>query len=120
MQHIRRMHMPAAAKDKEQMDASIDEIARNCYVQVRETPDHSHCGFCAAYGKSEIFYGTGSWEHRMEHVGKHLEEPDEQRGPELEDLALRQWLEKENLIVPHAGSACGWILRSALDSSRRN
>lgn len=47
------------------------------------------------------FSGRGSWDERMEHVGRHLEKGDP--GTEVEDLALREWMYKEGLISLHRG-----------------
>ncbi|KAI4271510.1 MAG: hypothetical protein LQ337_005954 [Flavoplaca oasis] len=119
-QHLQRMHRPAASAprwEKEAFDKSLDEVRQRCWVSLRQAPPRSSCGYCAAsdpnlevhgtydpihhhesktYNKPAIFTGPGSWEERMEHVGRHLE-----KGPlgfEVEDLDLRHWMLDEGLL----------------------
>lgn len=116
MQHVRRMHMPTSLKDKEQMDASIENSTRDCYKHIRNPPSTSICGYCYAAGRREDFSGPGSWEHRMEHVGKHLESPDGEKQNCVADKALEEWLIRENLVVENETGT--WILRSLVDDLR--
>jgi hypothetical protein len=109
-QHHRRMHCPwpshsyahpPSAKAKEEFEQSLEEVRRRCWVKVRDPPNESWCGYCG-----RTFEGPGSWEERMEHVGRHLERgdfPGFDGGPrgideEREDEKLREWLLDEGLL----------------------
>lgn len=95
-QHQRRMHAPWIASGRRRVpsdsehaafEASLEEVRRRCWYGLRQTPLQSHCGFC-----QETFSGEGSWDVRMEHVGRHFEREDRQAlGEEQEDVALREW-----------------------------
>ncbi|EME39743.1 hypothetical protein DOTSEDRAFT_94778, partial [Dothistroma septosporum NZE10] len=79
IQHVRRMHpaaasrteatssLPKAGKDNESMQA-LQDAANRCYKALRHPPQQSCCLFC-----DQQFTGNGSWDDRMEHVGRHLE-----------------------------------------------
>ncbi|KAJ5592022.1 uncharacterized protein N7459_002391 [Penicillium hispanicum] len=103
-QHQRRMHAPwlqsgrrRTPSDAEHaaFEASLDEVRRRCWHGLRQPPFQSHCGFC-----QEVFAGEGSWDTRMEHVGRHFEREDRQNlGEEVEDLALREWGLREGILT---------------------
>lgn len=106
-QHQRRMHAPwlqsgqrRAPTDAEHasFEASLEEVRQRCWVGLRTPPQQSHCGFC-----QEVFKGDGSWDVRMEHIGRHYERDDRQASEE-EDLALREWGLKEGILTLVDGS----------------
>jgi hypothetical protein len=103
-QHQRRMHAPwlqpgrrRAPTDVENgaFESSLENVRRRCWHGLRQPPTKSHCGFCG-----EVFAGGGSWDARMEHVGRHFEREDRAcLGEEAEDLALREWGLREGILV---------------------
>ncbi|KAI4282242.1 MAG: hypothetical protein L6R38_003074 [Xanthoria sp. 2 TBL-2021] len=124
-QHLQRMHRPAASAphaEREHFDKSLEEVRQRCWVSLRGAPPRSSCGYCAPHpsrqtstsgselheihdmnhhqskkhSKPAIFTGPGSWEERMEHVGRHLEKGPV--GTEVEDLQLRDWMLAEGLL----------------------
>ncbi|KAL8653276.1 MAG: hypothetical protein Q9226_003912 [Calogaya cf. arnoldii] len=121
-QHLQRMHRPAVSApraERDYFDKNLDEVRQRCWVSLREAPPRSSCGFCAPHpsrqtplfgsdlhehehpqskkhNKPAIFTGPGSWEERMEHVGRHLEKGTV--GIEVEDLELREWMLQEGLL----------------------
>ncbi|KAJ5085112.1 hypothetical protein N7532_009883 [Penicillium argentinense] len=107
-QHQRRMHAPwfqsgrrRVPSDSEHaaFEASLEEVRRRCWYELRQAPFQSHCGFC-----HEVFSGPGSWDVRMEHVGRHFEREDRQElGEELEDVALREWGLREGILTQSDG-----------------
>ncbi|MCJ1374448.1 hypothetical protein MMC20_005680 [Loxospora ochrophaea] len=100
-QHLRRMHAPQSAfkADQDRFNASLDEASKRCLMDIRDPPPYSVCGCCAANGAPEaVFKGPGSWEERMEHVGRHLEGGHANTKAWVEDVSLRDWLIKEGLI----------------------
>jgi hypothetical protein len=108
MQHVRRMHTSENASDKTAVKSDLDTISNKCYVPIRTNPPQSTCGFCAAEGKVEIFAGSGAWESRMEHVGRHLESGHSEGKDWQEDQILKQWLIAEQLI--EGDDKNGWHL----------
>lgn len=116
-QHVRRMHGPAIAPSGNGMDASdasLEVIRQRCWVSLRETPPASICGFCAHGGRTDPDRGTlvtwdspGSWDDRMEHVGRHLEK-NEAGEAEDEDVGLREWMLREKLLT--RDGAGGWLV----------
>ncbi|KAL8997668.1 MAG: hypothetical protein Q9188_006269, partial [Gyalolechia gomerana] len=103
-QHIRRMHGPGSTSRsaKEAFENTLDTIRRRCWIPLRDSPPKSICGYCApdssrsdstststgitspnnisagavVVRKPITFSGKGSWDERMEHVGRHLEKED--------------------------------------------
>ncbi|KAF2197804.1 hypothetical protein GQ43DRAFT_190023 [Delitschia confertaspora ATCC 74209] len=77
-QHLRRMHAAPAGKkgsgggmdngEWPVCEDNITEHQRRCYMSLRLPPPQSSCLFC-----DRVFVGVGSWDERMEHVGRHLE-----------------------------------------------
>ena len=112
MQHLRRMHAPhisSSAADKAAFNASLDNIATECFNAVRGTPPRSTCGYCVTgEGKEQVFQGTGCWEARMEHVGRHLESGHGEERAWTKDCDLEHWLIKEGLLENTDGR--GWRL----------
>lgn len=116
-QHVRRMH-PATAEAKKASkskssarstkgdpdEEALVETARRCYRHLRSAPAKSNCLFC-----TQTFQGHGSWEERLEHVGRHMEayKKDEQDIGEpadwRKDEATEEWLLKEGLVVRQKG-----------------
>ena len=120
IQHLRRMHYKSSDGDvpqrsrsstsvtktskskiqnAEEMDPAIVAAEQRCHIRLRRPPFSSSCLFC-----SVEFEGQGSWEERMEHIGRHLEQ-DKKDGIEprlpLEwrhDETVETWLETEGLI----------------------
>ncbi|KAJ5091090.1 hypothetical protein NUU61_005960 [Penicillium alfredii] len=103
-QHHRRMHAPwlqlgrrRKPTDAERADfeAGLEAVRQRCWHGLRQQPTRSHCGFC-----HEVFSGEGSWDARMEHVGRHFERDDlHSLGEEAEDLALRDWGLREGILT---------------------
>ncbi|TKA66416.1 hypothetical protein B0A49_07236 [Cryomyces minteri] len=89
-------------------DALLAAASARCYHRLRAPPPQSSCLFCGS-----TFSGAGSWDLRMEHVGRHLE-ADRKAGTagvagaewRVDDV-LAAWLEAEGLVV-REGS--GWRL----------
>lgn len=110
-QHQRRMHAPwlqagrrRTPTDTEHaaFEAGLEEVRRRCWHGLRTLPQQSHCGFCR-----EVFSGEGSWDVRMEHVGRHFERDDRQElGNEEEDVALREWGLREGILSIVDGGRC--------------
>ncbi|KAI9761931.1 MAG: hypothetical protein M4579_000714 [Chaenotheca gracillima] len=105
-QHLRRMHCPGSRSWRRseidlwnQKEAPL--LQAQCYVSRRKPPPRSQCGFCGA-----LFEGEGSWDERMEHVGKHFESQGSRATAKLEpnmdkwaeDVELKDWLIAEGLI----------------------
>ena len=117
-QHLRRMHAPArsaSAAEKEAFEASLEATRRRCWIKTREPPQASVCGYCGVGDgggvgatKEGVFEGPQSWDERMEHVGRHLEQGHGQR-EWREDVGLREWMVREGLIV-WEGKEGRWVL----------
>ncbi|KAJ5630293.1 uncharacterized protein N7484_010393 [Penicillium longicatenatum] len=113
-QHHRRMHAPwhqpgdrraPSEEERNAFEASLEEVRQRCWHGLRTPPLQSHCGFC-----KEVFSGEGSWDVRMEHIGRHFEREDRRvLGVEEEDLALREWGVEQGILVGVDG---GWRLAS--------
>jgi len=105
-QHLKRMHSPAASAsraEKAKYEASVEAIQNRCYRRLRDPPADTICPYCTQHPRFE------SWDDRIEHVGKHLERGDFDKSMEREDVALRDWLIKEEYLV-WKGQAQGWRL----------
>ncbi|KAJ5157868.1 uncharacterized protein N7482_008968 [Penicillium canariense] len=110
-QHQRRMHVPwlhsgrrRTPTDAEHaaFEADLEDVRRRCWHRLRTMPQQSHCGFCR-----EAFSGEGSWDVRMEHVGRHFEREDRQAlGEEVEDVALREWGLREGILTLADAGRC--------------
>lgn len=110
-QHQRRMHAPwlkggrrrtPTDAENSAFEAGLEEVRRRCWHGLRTLPQQSHCGFCR-----EVFSGDGSWDARMEHVGRHFEREDRQAlGTEEEDVALREWGLREGILTLVDGGRC--------------
>lgn len=124
MQHLRRMHVktlindPERARrsslhgpkgghkgrylgnDREEAEPELHVVEQRCHIRLRQPPHKSFCLFCPA-----TFRGSGSWEERMEHVGRHLEQnkKDGKDAPPVQswrvDETVEQWLVSEGLII---------------------
>ncbi|KAI4120227.1 MAG: hypothetical protein LQ338_007169 [Usnochroma carphineum] len=121
-QHLRRMHGPgtsASRAAKEAFDSTLDDIRRRCWIPLRDAPPKSICPYCAPHpsrpqsssstapsSSDSVFEGPGSWDERMEHVGQHLEKEGDP-GVEVEDLELRDWMIREELISWERGR---WVV----------
>ena len=112
-QHLRRMHSPSTSapqQARDEFNASLDRIAKDCLRDIRSPPPYSMCGYCPAE-PATVFEGAGSWEVRMEHVGRHLESKHGETKQWREDVALREWMMREKLIENVAGEGMrlvGW------------
>lgn len=123
-QHVRRMHGSAISASGNGMDASeetMERIQKRCWMKLRDTPPASICGICphvpivspptgeAGQDRSPTtaWEGQGSWDDRMEHVGRHLEK-GEGDGKEDEDEGLRAWMVQERLLTPTRTG--GWVV----------
>ncbi|GAB7342704.1 hypothetical protein MBLNU457_g0856t1 [Dothideomycetes sp. NU457] len=114
IQHLRRMHhrpseIPTSSNSKtsksrslsnDDADPAVHDAEQRCHIRLRRPPVHSCCLFCPAE-----FNGHGSWEERMEHIGRHLEQ-DKKEGREAppttewrHDETVQSWLEVEGLII---------------------
>lgn len=74
-------------------------VQKRCEKLCRAPPDKTACGFC---GKR--FMGSGGWEERMEHVGRHYENASttvEDVGVSAwtMDMAVMEWALKEGVVV---------------------
>ncbi|KAF2151357.1 hypothetical protein K461DRAFT_314217 [Myriangium duriaei CBS 260.36] len=114
IQHLRRMHFknPNAEKGAngrararssslgDEIDPALIAAEQRCHIKLRQPPNHSCCLFCP-----QEFEGPGSWDERMEHVGRHLEHIKKQGrdAPALSewnhDEAFHNWLANEGLIA---------------------
>ena len=125
IQHLKRMHpapissstakaQPAKSKagrsgsksDKTARSSKGDDLdpalliaEQRCHITLRQPPAESACLFC-----STNFSGRGSWEARIEHVAKHMEQY-KREGSEVPDpstwradRALEQWLISAGVI----------------------
>ncbi|KAI4213031.1 MAG: hypothetical protein LQ351_004375 [Letrouitia transgressa] len=123
-QHLRRMHGPAHTASKEEVErfnAELEIIQSRCWISLRETPTRTVCGFCAVTHQSGSkkekdfsFDGKGTWDDRMEHVGRHLEKGDVE---EAEDVGLRDYMVKEGLLEQVKGG--GWKVFGSGSPRRR-
>lgn len=92
-QHLKRMHGPniSTAKNSPQMKdwlgKEIPRIQERCRKVRRSPPDWSKCGYC-----SKEFKGEGSWDLRMEHVGKHYEKNN------YMNIDPKAWVMDEGLV----------------------
>ena len=102
-QHVRRMHDPNKRASKEvdfDFEGTLEATRQRCWRLLRDPPSCSACGFCAPDPKTKqpvVFSGPGSWDERMEHVGRHLEKCEKDCNEE-EDVVLRNWLIQEGLL----------------------
>jgi hypothetical protein len=110
-QHLRRMHAapkgaPSSAKDFPVNEDNLAVHQARCLQALRSPPQHSACLFC-----DKTFEGVGSWEERLEHVGRHFEKDRKSEGGLLDvagwngDEGLERYLLDEGLVVRDAG---GW------------
>lgn len=110
-QHCRRMHAPwintkrgeegASKREKDMFERELESIRSRCWIDNREAPSRSNCGFCG-----QVFADTPerkAWEDRMEHVGRHLERDGLPSKQEAIDTGLRAWAIKEGLVRKNKG-----------------
>lgn len=108
-QHLRRMHAPpesSSPAEREEFANSLVQASKRCLKNTREPPPYSVCGYCnhADINRGgSVFQGPGSWENRMEHVGRHLESGHGETQTWHEDTVLRNWMANEGLIEETAG-----------------
>jgi hypothetical protein len=110
-QHLRRMHVPDSAKNDQKtkgphwlqfVNSEIPKIQERCCIMNRPLPERSSCGFC-----HRDFHGEGSWDERMEHVGRHYENAianAENVGPSAwtPDRHLIEYALREGLVHRHS------------------
>lgn len=111
IQHIRRMHpveklkmnksRPSSSKSsrRDPDEQALADAAKRCWRTVRASPDKTACLYCEAE-----FEGAGTWEERLEHIGRHMElykkenkstaQPNNWRA----DVDMEDWLIRERLI----------------------
>lgn len=103
-QHHRRMHTPwpssqaaPSGKAHDEFERGLEQVRTRCWRQIRDPPRQSQCIFCSAK-----FHGDGSWEDRMEHIGRHFEHAERDRqsiGSGREDPDLRMWALQEGIVI---------------------
>lgn len=97
VQHVRRMHFPKAATTSNRKksnkipkhndtEAQVLEAAERCHKKVRTPPMKSKCVIC-----EQRFSGHGSWEERMEHIGRHFEEAKKEALRDDDALDPEEW-----------------------------
>jgi len=104
-------------RSSEEQDPAVIAAEERCHIRLRLPPATSCCLFCPAE-----FEGPSSWEERMEHVGRHLEQ-DRREGKEApstsqwrHDEGFEQWLEAEGLIAKVGYGGPEWRIA---DTGRR-
>lgn len=114
IQHVRRMH-PAACSaptvvrrgsnsksTKAEEDPALTSAAKRCYKSSRAPPANTACLFC-----SQVFAGTNTWDERMEHVGRHMEDAKKNGKDTVpaskwrQDKSMEAWLVNEGLVIKH-------------------
>lgn len=116
IQHLRRKHrqelglqdanVRASERDTREDQVWSDASAR-CYIELRSPPHESHCLMCDVH-----FQGPGSWDQRMDHMGRHLEsarrDPDEPINSQdwRDDPSTRAWLADKGVIVRNGTRWC--------------
>ena len=125
-QHLRRMHAPpesSSQAEQEKFTASLLLASKRCLKNTREPPPYSVCGYCNHEDTNQgggVFQGSGSWEIRMEHVGRHLESGHGETQNWHEDTVLRGWMADEGLIEEAAGGAWRLVgLQNGDDKGKR-
>jgi len=126
IQHLKRMHpspcpahsskvqqakpkpnRPATKNEKTVKSSKSDDLdpalllaEQRCHIVLRQPPMNSGCLFCPT-----VFSGRGSWETRIEHIAKHMEQYKKE-GSEVPDPktwrvdhVLEQWLISENVVT---------------------
>ncbi|KAI9694348.1 MAG: hypothetical protein M1820_008996 [Bogoriella megaspora] len=134
-QHLRRMHQSAlkdsssaespAATSKVKTENQADspstseaeaQIVKRCYHALRDPPLTSSCLFCTSK-----FTGQGSWEERVEHVGKHLEGFRKEGKDPLPadqwaiDKHVEEWLEQHGMVKR---GAKGWEIGDGMGNQK--
>lgn len=112
IQHIRRMHpvektKAVKAKSAAQKSAKNDPeeqalaaAAHRCWRHIRPAPEESGCLFCEVK-----FNGAGTWDERLEHIGRHLEYAKKGNNDAIDpqtwkkDEVMEEWLAREEIIV---------------------
>ncbi|KAH7060618.1 hypothetical protein B0J12DRAFT_736935 [Macrophomina phaseolina] len=116
-QHLRRMHMasqsgpkssvrsPPPTKDAPITEDNMQDFQKKCYMRLRDPPPRSSCLFC-----NRSFEGPGSWDERIEHVGRHLEKDKKNADAKMygierwrDDHSLESWLTREGLVAQTPG-----------------
>ncbi|PVH85157.1 hypothetical protein DL98DRAFT_607754 [Cadophora sp. DSE1049] len=110
-QHLRRMHVPLPVKRKKAgtdavWEDTIKSLQQTCLKIKRQAPTRLACPVCGT-----IFEGTGCWDDRMEHVGKHLEVQAAGKCVvrQGDDGLLLQWALREGITLAklsHSVSVC--------------
>ncbi|KXT06745.1 hypothetical protein AC579_3982 [Pseudocercospora musae] len=113
VQHVRRMHSLHKTSPSKRNSASktrgdipdehyLNNEANRCYRRLRDAPDSTNCIFC-----DQHFHGHGSWEERMEHIGRHMENVrKDMREPTTptswrRDEETETWLLQARIIEPY-------------------
>ena len=120
-QHVRRMHpvdgsdLTAASKHRrtkaskcDAVEEALTEASTRCYRRLRSPPEQSRCVVC-----DQTFNGAGTWDERMEHIGRHMEAAKKDGLDTIDpcnwkvDQSTEAWLASERLIVRSKGR---WVL----------
>ncbi|KAK0108176.1 hypothetical protein ONS95_002999 [Cadophora gregata] len=109
-QHLRRMHVPVAVKRKKvgtdaAWEEHIKQLQQTCLKTKRQAPNRLACPVCGTG-----FEGSGCWDDRMEHVGKHLEAQALGKCVvrQGDDALLLEWAVREGIVESRGdGSASG-------------
>lgn len=116
-QHCRRMHAPwsgnrsgndgASKKEKENFEKQLDTIRTRCWIDRRQAPNKSQCGFC----DRKFVDGKDSrgWDERMEHVGRHFERDNVKIENEKVDDGLKEWAINEGVITEGKKKGEFWL-----------
>lgn len=117
-QHLKRMHGPKQGNtyknsQKDFLSQEIPKIQERCQRVRRSPPKWSKCGYC-----EDEFQGEGSWDMRMEHVGKHYEKNNYKAiNPKswVMDVGLIRWAIDEGIVEKTEGGKYR-LLTSGKDS----
>ncbi|KAH6674415.1 hypothetical protein B0J14DRAFT_40371 [Halenospora varia] len=113
-QHLRRMHAPFSVKRQNKKisawEEQLKELQTSCLIVKRQAPMRLSC---PVQNCNVLFEGAGTWDDRMEHVGKHLEKAAVSGNNKIvveqeRDVLLLGWAEREGIIERRIGG--GWRL----------
>lgn len=117
-QHCRRMHAPwsggkegeakVSTKEKDKFERQLENIRRRCWIDSREPPPKTKCGFCGE--KFEDTKDSRGWEERMEHVGRHYERDAYKSASEDVDEGLRKWAIEQGLVREGKKKGQFWLV----------
>ncbi|KAH8820815.1 hypothetical protein F5884DRAFT_61724 [Xylogone sp. PMI_703] len=122
-QHMRRMHAPPQVKKQQKKDAHWDTKLKNFQETCKRTRGSPPARLgCPVQGCKLEFAGTGCWDDRMEHIGKHLEKVVAGRAEEdaviirnEDDKLLVDWALSQN-IIEHKGNGYALCSKDKMDA----